>query len=232
MTSAVSPSAYLSWSTGKDCAFALLEARRLGLADVVGVLTSLSQAYDRITHHGVRQSVLDRQLAALGLPCRKIFLPLPCSMADYETIMTDVTLQIQAQGVTHIMFGDLFLEPLRLSRETKLASVGMAGLFPLWKRDTAALARAVIDSGMIIHTVCVNASHLDASFVGRRFDYDFLASLPAGVDHCGENGEFHTVVSGGPMFDAPFPLQIGEVVIATATSSPTPSPANPYFFAA
>jgi uncharacterized protein (TIGR00290 family) len=212
LTSAVSPSAYLSWSTGKDCAFALLEARRLGLANVVGVLTSLSQAYDRVTHHGVRQSVLDRQLAALRLPCRKVFLPLPCSMADYETIMTDVTLQIQAQGVTHIMFGDLFLEPLRLSRETKLASVGMAGLFPLWKRDTAALARAMIDSGMIIHTVCVNASHLDASFVGRRFDYDFLASLPAGVDPCGENGEFHTVVSGGPMFDAPFPLQIGEMV--------------------
>jgi uncharacterized protein (TIGR00290 family) len=210
--SAVNPPTYLSWSTGKDCAFALLETRRLGLANVVGVLTSLSQAYDRVTHHGVRQSVLDRQLAALRLPCRKIFLPLPCSMADYETIMTDVTLLIKAEGVTHIMFGDLFLEPLRLSRETKLASVGMAGLFPLWKRDTAALARAMIDSGMIIHTICVKEACLDASYVGRRFDRDFLARLPAEVDPCGENGEFHTVVSGGPMFHAPFPLQIGEIV--------------------
>jgi uncharacterized protein (TIGR00290 family) len=210
--SAVAPSAYLSWSTGKDCAFALLEARRLGLANVVGVLTSLSQAYDRVTHHGVRQSVLDRQLAALRLPCRKIFLPLPCTMAEYETIMTDVTLSIKAEGVSHIMFGDLFLEPLRRSREANLASVGMAGLFPLWKRDTAALARAMIDSGMIIHTVCVKESHLDASFVGQRFDHGFLARLPDGVDPCGENGEFHTVVSGGPMFHAAFPLRIGEIV--------------------
>lgn len=206
------PRTYLSWSTGKDAAFALCEARRSGLAHVVGVLTSLSAAYDRVTHHGTRQSVLDRQLAALRLPCRKIFLPLPCSMADYETIMADVTLSIKAEGVTHVMFGDLFLEPLRLSRETKLAGVGMAGLFPLWKRDTAALARAMIDCGMIIHTVCVNATHLDASFVGRRFDHAFLAALPASVDPCGENGEFHTVVSGGPMFHDAFPLQIGEIV--------------------
>src|ERR1700761_2234657 len=108
--SAAAPSAYLSWSTGKDCAFALVKARRLGLATVVGVLTSLSQAYDRVTHHGVRQSVLDRQLAALRLPCRKIFLPLPCTMAEYETIMTGVTLSIKADGVSHVMFGDLFLE--------------------------------------------------------------------------------------------------------------------------
>ncbi len=210
--SAGAPSAYLSWSTGKDCAFALVEAQRLGLATVVGVLTSLSQAYDRVTHHGVRQSVLDRQLAALRLPCRKIFLPLPCTMAEYETIMTGVTLSIKAEGVSHIMFGDLFLEQLRRSREANLASVGMAGLFPLWKRDTAALARAMIDSGMIIHTVCVKESHLDASFAGQRFDHDFLARLPEGVDPCGENGEFHTVVSGGPMFHAAFPLRIGEIV--------------------
>jgi uncharacterized protein (TIGR00290 family) len=206
------PKAYVSWSSGKDSAFALHEARRTSLAEIVGVLTTVNEVFDRVAMHGVRNELLDRQVAALGLPCIKVPLPYPCPNEIYEARMAVAVAQLAAQGVRHMVFGDLFLADIRAYREEKLAAAGMTGLFPLWQRDTAALAREMIDSGLVAHLVCVDPKQLDRNFAGRRFDADLLAALPASCDPCGENGEFHTVVSAGPMFSAPIPVTIGTIV--------------------
>jgi uncharacterized protein (TIGR00290 family) len=206
------PRAFISWSSGKDSAFALHEARRCGLAEIVGALTTLNEAYGRVAMHGVRDSVLDRQIAALGLPVLKVLLPDPCTNQVYEERMAPAFERMKSQGVTHLVFGDLFLEDIRAYREKQLAAAGMTGIFPLWRRDTAALARDMIASGLTAHLVCVDPRRLGREFAGRRFDAGLLAELPAAVDPCGENGEFHTVVSAGPMFAAPIPVTIGAVV--------------------
>jgi uncharacterized protein (TIGR00290 family) len=206
------PRAYLSWSSGKDSAFSLYEARRLGLADVMGVLTTYNEAYDRVAMHGVRLELLDRQIAALGLPALKIALPNPCPNEVYEARMKDACAAIKGEGIEHVVFGDLFLEDIRAYREEKLAAVGMRALFPLWRRNTADLARAMIASGMVAHITCLDPKKLDRRFAGRRFDESLLAELPSGVDPCGENGEFHTVVTAGPMFRAPIAVKVGETV--------------------
>jgi uncharacterized protein (TIGR00290 family) len=209
---AAAPRAFISWSSGKDSAFALLEARRLGAAEIVGVLTTVSEVYDRVSMHGVRNALLDRQVAALGLPVLKVPLPSPCSNEIYEQRMAAAIDRIKADGVRHVVFGDLFLEDIRTYREERLAPVGMAGIFPLWRRDTRALAQEMIACGFVAHLVTVDPRQLDRGFAGRRFDHDLLAALPPGVDPCGENGEFHTFVSAGPMFSAPIAVAVGEVV--------------------
>jgi uncharacterized protein (TIGR00290 family) len=206
------PKAFLSWSSGKDSAYALCEARRLGLAEVVGVLTTLSEAYDRVAMHGVRAALLERQIGALGLPSLKVMLPSPCPNAVYESRFASACAQLSSQGVRHIVFGDLYLEDIRAYRERQLAALGMHGIFPLWRRDTAALAREMIASGLEAHLVCIDPRRLERSFAGRRFDAALLAALPPEVDPCGENGEFHTVVSAGPMFPAPIAVRVGEIV--------------------
>jgi len=206
------PKAFVSWSSGKDSAFALYEARRLGLADVVGVLTTLNEAYDRVAMHGVRESVLDRQIAALALPALKVMLPNPCSNEVYAQRMAQACERMKEQGVSHVVFGDLFLEDIRAYREKQLATVGMTGIYPLWRRDTAVLARTMITSGLVAHLVCVDPRQLGREFAGRRFDTRLLNELPAQVDPCGENGEFHTLVSAGPMFAAPIAVSVGTVV--------------------
>src|SRR5579875_906860 len=182
----MAPKAFVSWSSGKDSAFALYETRRLGLADVVGVLTTITEPYDRVAMHGVRIDVLDRQIAALGLPGIKVPLPSACTNAVYESRMADAMEEIQSRGVQHMIFGDLFLEDIRAYREEKLAAAGMHGIFPLWKRDTQALANEMIEAGIRAHLVC--------------------------VDPCGENGEFHTVVCAGPMFRAAISVDVGPTV--------------------
>ncbi len=206
------PKSYISWSSGKDSAFALHEVRRLGLAHVVGALTTINEVYDRVAMHGVRGALLDRQIDALGLPAIKVPLPSPCSNEIYEARMAEVCAALKAQGIRHIVFGDLFLEDIRAYREKKLADVGMHGVFPLWKRDTRALAREMIASGLEAHLVCVDPKRLDRGFAGRAFDSDLLGELPDDVDPCGENGEFHTVVSAGPMLSERIPVSIGDVV--------------------
>jgi len=206
------PKAFLSWSSGKDSAYALCEARRLGLAEVVGVLTTLSEAYDRVAMHGVRSSLLERQIGALGLPSLKVMLPSPCSNEVYEARLASACDRLKEEGVRHIVFGDLYLADIRAYRERQLAALGMHAIFPLWQRDTAALAREMIASGLEAHLVCVDPRRLDRSFAGRRFDSALLAALPPDVDPCGENGEFHTVVSAGPMFSAPIAVRVGEVI--------------------
>jgi uncharacterized protein (TIGR00290 family) len=209
----MAPKAYISWSSGKDSAFALVEARRLGLAEVVGVLTTLNEEYDRVAMHGVRHSLLDRQIAALGLPAIKVMIPSPCPNAIYESRMAEACAAIKAEGVEHIIFGDLFLADIRAYREEKLALAGMTPIFPLWLRETRGLAQDMIASGLVAHLACVDPKQLDKSFAGRRFDTALLADLPPGVDPCGENGEFHTAVIAGPMFAAPIDVSIGVTVV-------------------
>jgi uncharacterized protein (TIGR00290 family) len=206
------PKAFLSWSSGKDAAFALMEARRLGLADVVGVMTAVNEASGRVQMHGVRQALLDRQIEALGLPAVKVTLPSPCPNAVYEARMGAALAALRVQGVEAIVFGDLFLEDIRAYRLKQIEAAGMRAVFPLWRRDTKDLAGAMIASGIEALTVCVDTRRLDRSFAGRRFDGAFLRDLPESIDPCGENGEFHTVVTAGPIFAAPVDVSVGEIV--------------------
>jgi uncharacterized protein (TIGR00290 family) len=206
------PKAFVSWSSGKDSAFALYEIRRLGGAEIVGVVTTINEVHDRVAMHGVRNALLDRQIAALGLPAIKVPLPSPCPNEVYEARMADAYERIKAQGVRHMVFGDLYLEDIRAYREAKLAAAGIEGLFPLWKRDTHSLALEMISIGIVAHIVCVDPRFLSRDFAGRKFDCELLRQLPKRIDPCGENGEFHTVVSAGPMFGAPIRISVGEIV--------------------
>ena len=208
----MSPKAFISWSSGKDSAFALHEARRLGLADVVGVLTTVNEVHDRVAMHGVRNTLLDRQIAELGLPAIKVPLPSPCPNEIYEARMAEATARIKAQGVRHMIFGDLFLEDIRAYRDQKLAAADMEAIYPLWGRETRALAEEMISSGLIAHIVCLDPRRIDRKFAGRRFDRDLLRELPPGIDPCGENGEFHSFVCAGPMLARPISVRVGETV--------------------
>jgi len=205
------PKAFVSWSSGKDSAFALWEAQRLGL-EIAGVMTTINEVHDRVAMHGVRSALLDRQIAALGLPAIKVPLPSPCANDVYETRMATAYGRLKAEGVCHVVFGDLLLEDIRAYREAKLAETGMTGLFPLWKQDTARLAEQMIDEGLVAHLVCVDPRHLARDFAGRKFDRELLRDLPPGIDPCGEKGEFHTVVSAGPMFSSSIPVVVGDIV--------------------
>jgi uncharacterized protein (TIGR00290 family) len=209
---AARPKVVVSWSSGKDSALALHEVRRSGEAELIGILTTITSVFGRVSMHGVRESLLDQQAQALGLPCWKVPIPSPCPNEVYERAMARVLGEVRELGVTAVVFGDLFLEDLRRYREDKLAEVGMKGVFPLWGRDTRALASEMIDVGLRATTTCIDPKKLDRSFAGRSFDAAFLQDLPAGVDPCGENGEFHTFAWGGPMFSRAVPVQVGEVV--------------------
>ncbi len=204
--------AVVSWSSGKDSALALHEVRRSGEVEVVGILTTITSEFGRVSMHGVREALLDQQAEALGLRCWKIPIPSPCPNEIYEREMARVLGEVQQLGVTAVVFGDLFLEDLRRYREAKLAEIGMRGIFPLWMRDTAILAREMIELGIRATLTCIDPKKLDRSFAGRSFDAALLGDLPADVDLCGENGEFHTFAWAGPMFSRPIPIVVGEVV--------------------
>jgi uncharacterized protein (TIGR00290 family) len=202
--------AVVSWSSGKDSAFALHEAR--ARFDIVELLTTVTTAFGRVSMHGVREELLDRQIKAVGLPCRKIGIPSPCTNEIYERELTQALLAAKAGGVTHVIFGDLFLQDIRAYREAMLAALGLTPVFPLWERDTAELAREMLAAGLSARLTCVDPRKLDKSFAGRTFDAELLRDLPAGVDPCGENGEFHTFVTAGPMLAEPIECEPGEVV--------------------
>jgi uncharacterized protein (TIGR00290 family) len=206
------PKALIAWSSGKDSAWALHEVRRAGDFDVVGALTTVTDAFGRVSMHGVREELLVAQLAAAGLPAVTVRIPYPCPNEIYEREMAVAVAAAVARGVTHIIFGDLFLEDIRAYREAKLAGSGIAPVFPLWQRPTAQLARAMIDGGVEAHLAVVDLKKLPASFAGRRFDASLLDALPAGADPCGENGEFHSFVSGGPMLSRKISVRVGETV--------------------
>jgi uncharacterized protein (TIGR00290 family) len=204
--------ALVSWSSGKDSAFALHSVRQSGEVEIAGLLTTVSSQFGRIAMHGVREALLDAQAEALGLKCWKVPIPWPCSNAIYEEEMFRALREAQTEGVTHVVFGDLFLADLRAYREARLAQIGMQGLFPLWLRDTAQLAREMLASGLKAVLTCIDPRKLSPRFAGRIFDAALLADLPAGVDPCGENGEFHTFASAGPMFGRPIEVDVGETV--------------------
>jgi uncharacterized protein (TIGR00290 family) len=204
--------ALVSWSSGKDSAFALHEARAADALEVVGLLTTVSTAFHRVAMHGVRNELLLRQIAETGLPCRTVGIPSPCSNDLYERAMTAALLDAAAEGVTHVIFGDLFLEDIRAYRVAMLSKLGLAAVFPLWQRDTRALARDMIATGLRATITCVDPRQLDPSFAGREFDEQQLADMPGGVDPCGERGEFHTFVTAGPMLAHPIAVVHGEVV--------------------
>ncbi|HWK98164.1 MAG TPA: ATP-binding protein [Pseudolabrys sp.] len=207
------PKALIAWSSGKDCAWALHEARGSGDYDIVGALTTVTDSFQRVSMHGVREELLAAQLAAAGLPSITVRIPYPCPNEIYEREMAVALERAKADGVTHVIFGDLFLADLRAYREEKMKSVGMACAFPLWRRPTAALARDMIAGGVEAYLAVVDRSKLDASFAGRRFDEALLAGLPEGVDPCGENGEFHSFVAAGPMLGRRIAVTKGETVM-------------------
>ena len=202
----------LSWSSGKDSAWALHMLRRDPAVEVAGLLTTINDAANRVAMHAVRDALLDRQAGAVGLPVVKVRIPSPCSNADYEAAMDEAMRDAWRRGITAVAFGDLFLEDIRRYREEKLAPTGMTPLFPIWGKDTAELAAEMVRSGLRAVITCVDPKQLDPSFAGRFYDARFLRGLPSGVDPCGENGEFHTFTFQGPMFDAPIPVATGEVV--------------------
>jgi uncharacterized protein (TIGR00290 family) len=202
---------WLSWSSGKDSAWTLHTLRQQGVYEVVGLLTTVNSAYDRVAMHGTRASVLRAQAAAAGLPLIELPLPWPCSNAQYEAVMRDACAAAVSDGVEAMAFGDLYLEDVRSYREGRLAGTGITPVFPLWGRDTGALVREMLDGGLRARVTCVDPSKLPASFAGRQLDASLLAELPPGADPCAENGEFHTCASAGPMFAKPILLLPGAV---------------------
>lgn len=200
----------LSWSGGKDSALALYETRKNQSYEIVGLLTTVTEDYHRISMHGVREVLLEQQADSIGLPLTKVFISKNGSNEEYESKMKEVLLNFQQLGVSAVAFGDISLEDVRKYREENLAKVGMRGVFPIWEKDN--LSQTFIDLGFQAIVTCVDAKVLDKKFVGRLFDKKFLAELPASVDPNGENGEFHSFVFDGPIFREKVPYKTGEVV--------------------
>jgi len=206
------PKALIAWSSGKDSAWALHEARRAGDFDIVGALTTVTDTFGRVSMHGVREELLLAQLAAAGLPASVVRIPYPCPNEIYERKMAAAMANATSAGITHMIFGDLFLEDVRAYRERQLTGTGIAPVFPLWQRPTPALAREMIAGGVQAHLSTVDLKKLPASFAGCRFDENFLNALPVGADPCGENGEFHSFVSAGPMLKSKIAIRVGQTV--------------------
>ncbi|MGY3910388.1 Dph6-related ATP pyrophosphatase [Aeromonas piscicola] len=203
----------LSWSSGKDSAWALHTLRQDPAIEVVGLFTTLNQTFERVAMHGVRKQLLMQQAECVGLPLTTIDLPWPCTNEDYARIMTDFIAGVVAEGIHHMAFGDLFLEDVRAYREKQLVGTGIEPLFPLWGSDTAELAQQMMAAGLKARISSLDPKKLDASLGGHEFNSTLLAALPAGVDPCGENGEFHTLAWDGPMFLRPLAIRVGETVV-------------------
>ena len=203
----------LSWSSGKDSAWCLHVLHASGEYEIAGLLTTFNQAAERVAMHAVRRELVERQAAASGLSLWPVHLPWPCSNQQYETLMGEACRKAISDGIEGIAFGDLFLEDVRAYREKQLQGTGLEPIFPLWGQPTHELARTMIRSGLRAKLTCVDTKQLDAEFAGREFDDDLLAALPAGVDPCGEKGEFHSFVYAGPMFEHEVPVVVGERVV-------------------
>jgi uncharacterized protein (TIGR00290 family) len=206
------PKALIAWSSGKDSAWALHEARRMNEFDIVGALTTVTDSFARVSMHGVREELLLAQLDAAELPAIIVRIPYPCPNEIYEREMAKAVSDAKVRGVTHIIFGDLYLEDIRAYREKNLAGTGITPAFPLWLKATDALARDMIDGGLEAHLAVVDLKKLPSAFAGKRFDSALLAELPSGIDPCGENGEFHSFVSAGPMLKRRIDVRVGETV--------------------
>jgi uncharacterized protein (TIGR00290 family) len=205
----------MSWSSGKDSAYALHVARTTGDVQVTGLLTTMNVEFDRVAMHGVRRGLLQAQADALGLPLHVVELPWPCPNEVYESLMAAAVAGAATTGVSRMIFGDLFLDDIRSYRESRLAGTGIEPVFPLWGRPTDALAAEMLDAGLSAVISCVDPAQAPRSIAGRRFDRELLADIAAtspGVDPCGENGEFHTFVTAGPGFRREVPVDVGDVV--------------------
>jgi uncharacterized protein (TIGR00290 family) len=202
----------LAWSSGKDSAWSLHVLRQDPSLEVVGLLTTINGAYDRVAMHAVRRALLEAQAEAAGLPLVTVRIPSPCPNETYEAAMAAAVTEARERGIMGIAFGDLFLEDIRRYREKQMSGTGLSLHFPLWGRPTAALAQAMIDGGLQARLTCVDPRVMPEDLAGAAFDRALLARLPAGVDPCGENGEFHTFAWDGPMFRRPVPVCGGEVV--------------------
>jgi uncharacterized protein (TIGR00290 family) len=203
----------LSWSGGKDSALSLYTLQQAGEHEIDALLTTITRDYDRISMHGVRRSLLHQQAQAIGLPVLEVGISANAANAEYEANMAAVLSAYQQQGIEAVAFGDIFLEDLRAYREKNLQVLDLTSVFPIWKRDTRELATTFLQLGFKAVVACVDTQVLDASFAGRLIDADFLRDLPAGIDPCGENGEFHSFVFDGPIFSHPIPITVGEKVM-------------------
>jgi len=205
--------AIFSWSGGKDSALALHEIRKNNGYEIVSLLTTFTKDYDRVSLHGTRRILLERQAESIGLPLHKIFIPKKASSEEYEQKMKKSLVKFQESGVSEVIFGDIFLEDLRKFREEKLSQVGMRAAFPIWKKDTRKLAHQFVELGFKAIVTCVDTKILAKKFAGRTIDEQLLAELPPTVDLCGENGEFHSFVSEGPIFRETIPYKLGKAVL-------------------
>ncbi len=207
------PRVLLSWSSGKDSAWTLHVLRQQGV-EIVGLLTTFNEAAGRVAMHAVRRALVEAQASATGLPLWPVLLPWPCSNAEYEQRMSTVIDCARQEGITHVAFGDLFLEDVRDYRIRQLSGTGVEPLFPLWTSpaDTPALARRMLDGGLRAVLTCVDPNQLSESFAGRPYDAALLADLPLDVDPCGERGEFHTFCGSGPMFASEIAVEVGETL--------------------
>ncbi|MDR6563027.1 MULTISPECIES: diphthine--ammonia ligase [unclassified Arcicella] len=211
--------AIFNWSGGKDSALSLYKILQSQEYDVNCLLTSINEEYRRISMHGVREDLLIQQAESIGIPLVKMYLPEMPTMEIYEDVMKATLTDLKTQGATASIFGDIFLEDLRLYRENKLSEIALKGVFPLWKIPTKDIIKEFLDLGFKTITTCVNDKYLDKRFVGRIIDESFLNDLPENVDPCGENGEFHTFVFDGPIFSQPIAFEKGEIVYRKYTSS-------------
>jgi uncharacterized protein (TIGR00290 family) len=202
----------LSWSSGKDSAWSLHLLRQDPAIEVVALITTINQEFDRVAMHAVRRRLLELQAKSAGLPMWTVPLPWPCSNQQYEERMREICARATREQVEAMAFGDLFLADIRAYREKQLAGTGLQPIFPVWQIPTRQLAQDMIDAGLRAKITCVDPKVLAREFAGRDFDASFLADLPEGVDPCGENGEFHSFVYDGPMFRKPVPVQVGEIV--------------------
>lgn len=206
------PTAWIAWSSGKDSAWALHVVRQQGAVDVTGMLCTITEPFDRVSMHAVRRELVAAQAAEAGLPLHEVLIPAPCPNEVYEAKMAEAMDAAKAEGVTHVVFGDLFLEDVRQYRIDKLAGTGIEPLFPLWGRPTADLAREMLRGGLRARVTCIDPRKMPRELAGRELDGAFLAALPDGADPCAENGEFHTFAYAGPMFRRPIPIRVGENV--------------------
>ncbi|MFZ0295764.1 MAG: ATP-binding protein [Candidatus Sulfotelmatobacter sp.] len=204
--------ALLSWSSGKDSAWTLHVLRQSNEYEIVGLLTTINASFDRVAMHGVRRELVEAQATAAGLPLWRVPLPWPCSNQEYETAMSAACVKAIAAGVQAVAFGDLFLEDVRQYREDRMRGTGLIPVFPLWKLETRQLMNEMCAGGLRSRIVCLDPQKLPASFAGRDLDSLLVDEFPAGVDPCGEKGEFHTFVYDGPMFAHAIPVQNGQVV--------------------
>ena len=203
---------WLSWSSGKDSAWALHVLRGQTGVEVTGLFCTVNREFDRVAMHAVRAELLRRQAERVGLPVRIIPIPNPCSNAEYDEIMSGFVAEARREGIECFAFGDLYLEDIRRYREERLAGTGIAPIFPLWGRPTGELSRAMVNGGLRARITCVDPARLGAEFAGREYDQSFLGAIPETVDPCGENGEFHTFAFDGPMFAGPVDVVVGDTV--------------------